>query len=199
MGAEEGLLTTFCLACNAKLGYPAAKVGKRIRCPICGDSRMAPDLFEATIIDPARISQKSHRMFPVAARVWSRRLFQVISTAAAAGLCGFLAMVIASVVCDELTRVDRHKWTSERGVQYLDYGAPGAAVHRRVSWVDLDSTGSPLRANVNAGPMAGETKPHGRWIEAVARIGQWPERTVQFYWYGEPISEGEWHLRNDRR
>ena len=44
------------------------------------------------------------------------------------------------------------------------------------------------------GPIAGTGKPHGEWETVVWN----PSFDVQhtFYWYGESVSEGEWHLRN---
>jgi phage FluMu protein Com len=45
------------------------------------------------------------------------------------------------------------------------------------------------------GPMAGTGKPHGQW-EYETNLGNFrTDRTIQFYWYGEEITEGEWHLR----
>lgn len=41
--------------------------------------------------------------------------------------------------------------------------------------------------------MAGTGKPHGIWDEL------WFEplrMDKKFYWYGEVVTEGEWHLRN---
>ncbi len=44
------------------------------------------------------------------------------------------------------------------------------------------------------GPMAGTGKPHGSW-EYTQWKPKWQVET-KFYWYGEEVSEGEWHLRN---
>jgi hypothetical protein len=46
------------------------------------------------------------------------------------------------------------------------------------------------------GPMAGQTKPHGEWTTIL-----WKDdvrQTRNWRWYGETISEGEWHLRSAR-
>jgi hypothetical protein len=52
----------------------------------------------------------------------------------------------------------------------------------------------------SAGPMAPSGNPHGMWVdtvydnsEALDLVGN--SRTA-FYWYGDEVSEGEWHLRN---
>ena len=44
------------------------------------------------------------------------------------------------------------------------------------------------------GPMSESGKPHGHWTTTL-----WEPRlnwTDQWYWYGEEVSEGQWHLRN---
>jgi hypothetical protein len=50
------------------------------------------------------------------------------------------------------------------------------------------------------GPIAGIGKPHGKWEYTTYFWGrepaQLPRTEFQFYWYGEQVSEGEWHLRN---
>ncbi len=53
------------------------------------------------------------------------------------------------------------------------------------------------------GPMAGTGKPHGMWTQhpGFKRRAEYmetnqPYTTTLFFWYGEPITEGEWHLRN---
>jgi hypothetical protein len=56
-----------------------------------------------------------------------------------------------------------------------------------------------------AGPMAGTGKPHGQWSWTLglehrsdAYKSHQPTEKTNFYWYGDEISEGEWHLRNRR-
>ena len=50
------------------------------------------------------------------------------------------------------------------------------------------------------GPMSASGKPHGEWENQDLRAGWWdlPGRgeSKTWYWYGEEITEGEWHLRN---
>jgi len=43
------------------------------------------------------------------------------------------------------------------------------------------------------GPMAGTGTPHGAWEKTTLKPY---DRSAVFYWYGEEVSEGEWHLRN---
>lgn len=65
-------------------------------------------------------------------------------------------------------------------------------IHRLIYFYD-SSEESPLVPSAE-GPLAGTGKPHGQW-----RYTTWePEFSVRskFYWYGEEVSEGEWHLRN---
>ena len=51
-----------------------------------------------------------------------------------------------------------------------------------------------------SGPMAGTGKQHGEWTHELyddSRILPIDTETA-FYWYGEEVSEGEWHRRNKR-
>ena len=43
------------------------------------------------------------------------------------------------------------------------------------------------------GPLSPSGKPHGHWVQTTWSPYQ---RTDEWYWYGEKITEGEWHLRN---
>jgi len=80
------------------------------------------------------------------------------------------------------------RWQGEEGVRYSDtYGRWSRRITERyVFYPDGDCF---------HGPMAGRTKPHGEWVY-VPRSG-WPR--YSWFWYGEAVSEGEWHLRNRGR
>lgn len=62
-------------------------------------------------------------------------------------------------------------------------------VHRRID--NYDNRGHVTRSF--AGPMSESGKPHGPW-----ELALWDshDRRLSWYWYGEKITEGEWHLRN---
>lgn len=71
----------------------------------------------------------------------------------------------------------------------------------RIIYRDIDFCDSPEDAakffSISpsaCGPMAGTGKPHGQWRYDYGSP-DWRSET-KFYWYGEEISEGEWHLRN---
>lgn len=69
-------------------------------------------------------------------------------------------------------------------------------VRREVYFFDSDEDAKrqSLLADSARGPLAGTGKPHGRW-----ELTFWKpdyRHETKFYWYGEQISEGEWHLRN---
>jgi hypothetical protein len=71
-------------------------------------------------------------------------------------------------------------------------------LHRRVeafSSTDRDYEDRIYDAN---GPVGQSGKPHGRWSYYYDADHVHPAERFQtkFYWYGEEISEGEWHLRN---
>ena len=69
----------------------------------------------------------------------------------------------------------------------------GQHVYRSIFDYSKDDA-SGVRWRSTSGGMAGTGKPHGKWVTVYYN----PEFkiTTQFYWYGEEISEGEWHLRN---
>lgn len=70
-------------------------------------------------------------------------------------------------------------------------------VHRDVSvWDGPEPPATTLGEHMwdARGPMAGTGKMHGEWTYTT-----WCpdfERKTRFFWYGDEISEGEWHLRN---
>jgi hypothetical protein len=73
----------------------------------------------------------------------------------------------------------------------------GEFIYRRMSkFYDADkSVGSHSLFWRTQGPMAGTGKPHGHWI--TNKFGDDnPYHKDEFYWYGEEVSEGNWHLRN---
>jgi hypothetical protein len=54
-----------------------------------------------------------------------------------------------------------------------------------------------------SGPMSETGKLHGQWKTSIWRKIENPnsldevfDHSEQWYWYGEPITEGDWHLRN---
>ncbi|MEX0938206.1 MAG: hypothetical protein WDZ59_10145 [Pirellulales bacterium] len=67
--------------------------------------------------------------------------------------------------------------------------ATGAITHRTMTVNDEDG-GSLYNFS---GPMSPSNKPHGHWEHL-----NWDtlKLTDRWYWYGEEITEGEWHLRN---
>ena len=87
----------------------------------------------------------------------------------------------------------RQRWSGRlRARHFAVYDSPEA----------LQSSDGVLFSEVRAmywghGPMAGTGKPHGQWECGTPGPSRFESnvRTV-FYWYGEAISEGEWHLRN---
>lgn len=75
-------------------------------------------------------------------------------------------------------------------------------VHRTVTSYRDGSFESWLNpSEVMEGPMTPTNKPHGCWetwtYQNTSPFGL-IEHRYQFYWYGEPISEGEWHERSER-
>lgn len=78
-----------------------------------------------------------------------------------------------------------HRWTGDISYRKLEtFANPSAAINRDYRQLDI----------VSEGPMSGHVKPHGKWELVVLRPAF--ESLVLFYWYGENVTEGEWHLRN---
>lgn len=76
----------------------------------------------------------------------------------------------------------RETWTNKDGINYFDFYTRSGQIYDRTIW---------SKDFMHSGPMAGNTKPHGEWD-----IRDDLKFSKRWYWYGEEISEGEWHLRN---
>lgn len=89
-------------------------------------------------------------------------------------------------------------WTSDT-FEYTDtYRRWGHQhVYRRIEKYEEDQMDKEFKGLgiwTARGPIAGTGKLHGKWEYIVWKPKIHMETT--FYWYGEEISEGEWHLRN---
>lgn len=90
-----------------------------------------------------------------------------------------------------------HRWTGRHVYRQVDHYLTAEECAKDKWGFDPDST--------SEGPMAGTGRPHGMWKRTVG-LKHWAEYTkshlpitqTTFYWYGDEITEGEWHLRNDR-
>jgi len=95
-------------------------------------------------------------------------------------------------------------WTKEAGefdtfeTEYKDY-------YRRLSKrpyyrkMNLRKPGEFLTWYISQGPMTDTGKPHGKWSWTNLDWDAKPfesKQGIKFYWYGEELSEGNWHLRN---
>lgn len=85
------------------------------------------------------------------------------------------------------------RWSSD-STTYVDYyrGLTGTHYYRELSSKELLGGGFS-----SEGPMTATGKPHGEW-----KTTTWGDhfRSIEthneWHWYGESITEGEWHLRN---
>ena len=89
------------------------------------------------------------------------------------------------------TRVET--WISEDGgSSYTDTYSKwrGTFLHRSVTATDSEDN----LISICSGPMSASGKPHGEWKMSIFQ----PEYATrqQFYWYGDQISEGDWHLQS---
>lgn len=92
----------------------------------------------------------------------------------------------------------RRSWEDVDGnevAEYVDtYTANNKIAHRKLSIRRLDKLVYSAR-----GPMSATGKPHGMW-----QVMRWGDNSRDwdkpvFYWYGDEITEGEWHLRQLRK
>jgi hypothetical protein len=104
------------------------------------------------------------------------------------------AFIVWVVICYRAYATWTHTehWKSDSGVEYFDTYHYDRHLERSIRSDYMHASG----------PMAGEVigKPHGRWScwhKGTDYMAGWHDE--EYYWYGEKISEGEWHLRNDGR
>jgi hypothetical protein len=115
---------------------------------------------------------------------WILGRFKCSANVARWGGIAFVTMVVFYYFsrCD----VYPEHWESEDGTRYTDWYQrfQGGPTHRSLSFDGV----------YGSGPMKGEGKrrPHGMWTV----LGKDLSLEKKFYWYGEEVSEGEWHLRN---
>jgi hypothetical protein len=90
------------------------------------------------------------------------------------------------------------EWTAPKDeefeeVRYTDYVKRG---HSKPFWRVINFTENDGHSWTDKGAMTESGKLHGMWHRFDTRgpVENWS--TDRWYWYGEPVSEGEWHLRN---
>lgn len=90
-----------------------------------------------------------------------------------------------------------YHWASDSGQEFTDTRNcwSNALVFRDITIYESDDQmpDGKTRSLTTSGPMAGTGKPHGEW--SVVYWGPFRSET-KFFWFGEEVSEGEWHLRN---
>lgn len=86
-----------------------------------------------------------------------------------------------------MTDVRVERWESEAGLIFIDTHSRFSRTPLYREILDRSSLSS------FEGPLAETGKPHGKWVMFNSSTLQ---TTYHFYWYGEDVSEGEWHLRN---
>lgn len=93
-------------------------------------------------------------------------------------------------------RVDRYSehWVDDEGpgrASFTDWRwRSGGDIYYRAAWVSDDNGLS----YIAEGPMSASHKQHGEWDYEF--FGDEHRSEKKWYWYGERITEGEWHLRN---
>jgi len=101
----------------------------------------------------------------------------------------WLGAVVSISLAYGYFRLDRYeeRWINDRDSFTDSYTRSGQHFYRHIWW---KSIGSGLDSD--RGPMAGSPpKPHGEWKGFHSL-----ESTTTYYWYGEKVSQGEWHIRN---
>jgi hypothetical protein len=99
-----------------------------------------------------------------------------------------LVIVLSSVYYVRFGTYDRYWTDQETDISYIDTRSRWTKdyVFRKVRGKSWSAEG----------PFLGTGKQHGHWENV-----DWSDKftvTHEFYWYGEPITEGTWHLRNSK-
>lgn len=232
-----------CPRCGKPVQAPDTTIGKKARCPHCGNiSRVpAPDGFEPIlqppIVKPAPIatdSPKPARRLPSWVRIpsYSWRFWLVVSALAFVltirtppsswvlvhylGLMFAVGLLVARIVQPKFPQWEKRIalaaafvvawlwwrtdyyiafWEKEDDfsrASYTDYIYRG---NYRPFYRKLISNVKDVGTEYTEGAMTETGRLHGHWHSTVfsdsgMRSGD------DWYWYGERISEGEWHLRN---
>jgi hypothetical protein len=124
-----------------------------------------------------------------------------------AGIVCMIAAVVLFARYDHFQRTWCTEWNPEK-LRYEETAKSPLSIKRGVVYHDTytrfdshitfrdlttyDADGHLLRSS--RGPMTASNKPHGEW-----KVVMWqPDCSIgrEWYWYGEEVSEGEWHLRD---
>jgi hypothetical protein len=102
-----------------------------------------------------------------------------------------VAVLIAAGAVYELSGWTRQEhWTSAEDTDYIDsYGYWSGELQRR--WVTSHSPDGTVGI-IAWGPMSASGRPHGEWTQ----LSPDQPPSVQFFWYGEEVTEGEWKKRS---
>ena len=111
---------------------------------------------------------------------------------------GLLVLFVGIVGAFSLSRyvIPDIRTFEQNDVSYTDYYTGWGKTHYYREFKHGDLPGSNEGGLTRSeGGMSETGKPHGKWETSFLGTGRFDRHTT-WYWYGEVIDEGEWHLRN---
>ena len=117
----------------------------------------------------------------------SRRVPAVRSkTGKAVTICAAAFLIWLLAGFDQYETVRKSKESTTARTTYARWG--GRPLHRSIFVQDKEGF------FWMEGPLSPSGKPHGEWKNGGTGVG--PMEAREWFWYGDQITEGEWHLRN---
>ena len=189
-------LVRFQCFCGRDLSADESQIGDQLSCPSCGQDLQVPGFRSTPTVvadsppqKPAktyRVERTSRKRRP-GQRTISRRLLIVYGTMAAIVLSGMGVGAFFLFRPQPYTKT----WYSDRGDKYIDTYSPDDVITHRI-FMTSD------RSWQATGPMTPSGKLHGQWFVVSESVDGQMETRFKWYWYGDEVSEGEWHLRANR-
>ncbi|MEM7559645.1 MAG: hypothetical protein AAF394_11030 [Planctomycetota bacterium] len=116
------------------------------------------------------------------------------------GTLVFLGLIVLYARIDNYTK----EWRKDDS-RYVDYYNrwTGNCVYRVVTVYETIAAAEADEIletyQTSEGPLSSSGRPHGRWkhlLHSNHDVGRMPRLWDEYYWYGEEVTEGDWHLRN---
>jgi hypothetical protein len=174
-----------CPFCSRPMNAPANAAGKKGRCKDCNYEVIVPTDNAA---EPAEMRQEAPATRPALKKPLTPRWMRTPGAIA-------LLVVIVGVSYSVSQWTETRLWISDDGLRdYADtYGYwSGKMQNRSVYERNQDDEG----VSLSHGPMSETETLHGEWTISIFK----PEYRSKkiYFWYGDEVSEGEWHTRSGK-
>ena len=208
-----------CPFCESEIRVPVAAAGKSGTCKKCRNKVIVPS--RSPMVAAPIVAEKQNSLaIPLASCVASGSAI-IWAVCAEANLTpwDYLAIILSSVgLCALIWMIRSAAWAvpvsilmlvgwwaayaamdtrTERwkndNFEYVDVYSRWGHVHKTRRMTILDDEGK--LQSMSSGAMSESGKPHGKW-----HLTLFPsfDSSDSWYWYGEEITEGEWHTRSGR-